>query len=75
MKWMWLEHFQKFVKASSNSKVLLLLDEHSSHKSLQVMIFAKNNAIIHHIQPLDVAFRGPLKTFYSQEIDELFPST
>lgn len=73
---LWLEHFQKFVKASPESKVLLLLDGHTSHKSLKALTFAKNNGIIilcfpahctHRMQPLDVCFYGPLKTFYNQE--------
>lgn len=73
---LWLEHFQNFVKASLESKVLLLLDGHTSHKSLKALTFAKSNGIImlcfpahctHRMQPLDVCFYGPLKTFYNQD--------
>lgn len=73
---LWLEHFQNIVNASIESKVLLLLDGHSSHKSLKALTFAKNNGIVmlcfpahctHRIQPLDVSFFGPLKTFYNLE--------
>ncbi|XP_030765750.1 uncharacterized protein LOC115889810 [Sitophilus oryzae] len=73
---LWLKHFQNFVKASLESKVLLPLDGHSNHKSLNALTFAKNNGIImlcfpahctHRMQPLDVCFYGPLKTFYNQE--------
>ncbi|XP_050294224.1 uncharacterized protein LOC126734577 isoform X1 [Anthonomus grandis grandis] len=73
---LWLKHFQTFVKASPDSKVLLLLDGHTSHKSLNALTFARRNGIIplcfpahcaHRMQPLDVSFYGPLKTFYNQE--------
>lgn len=73
---LWLKHFQSYVKASPESKVLLLMDGHSSHKSLEAVTFAKKSGIIlmcfpahctHRIQPLDVSFYGPLKTFYNQE--------
>ncbi|KAI4457874.1 hypothetical protein MML48_7g00004897 [Holotrichia oblita] len=40
---LWLEHFQNIVNASLESKVLVLLDDHSSHKSLKALTFAKNN--------------------------------
>ncbi|KAJ4449896.1 hypothetical protein ANN_01302 [Periplaneta americana] len=73
----WLEHFFQHVKASLEDKVLLVLDGHSSHKNLDVLEYAKTNGVImiclpphctHRMQPLDVAFFGPFKIFYDQEI-------
>lgn len=73
----WLHHFQSFVKASRDAKVLLIVDGHASHKSLGALNFAKENGIemvclpphcTHRMQPLDVCFYGPLKTYFNQEI-------
>lgn len=73
----WLKHFQSYVKASVENKVLLILDGHISHKGIDCLTFAKENGIIlvclpphctHRIQPLDVSFFGPLKTYFNQEI-------
>ncbi|KAK9747215.1 DDE superfamily endonuclease [Popillia japonica] len=75
----WLQHFQKYAKSSPTEKVLLIVDGHSSHKYLDALLYAKENGIVllclpphctHRMQPLDVAFFGPLKTYYNhnQEI-------
>lgn len=73
----WLQHFQKYAKASPTEKVLLIVDGHSSHKYLDALLYAKENGIVllclpahctHRMQPLDVAFFGPLKTYYDQQI-------
>lgn len=73
----WLQHFAQHTKPSIDKKVLLLLDGHSSHKSLNVLEYAKKNGIVlfcfpahcsHRVQPLDVGFFGPLQIYYDQEI-------
>ncbi|KAB0802070.1 hypothetical protein PPYR_04256 [Photinus pyralis] len=73
----WLLHFIKYTDASIEKKVLLILDGHSSHKYLDALETAKANGVIilctpphctHRIQPLDVAFFGPLSTYYNQSI-------
>lgn len=73
----WLKHFAKYAKPSKQNKVLLLLDGHTSHKSLDALVFAKENGIIlfcfpphctHRVQPLDVSFFGPLNAYYNQEL-------
>ncbi|XP_063924691.1 uncharacterized protein LOC135138643 [Zophobas morio] len=73
----WLEHFVHYTKASNENKVLFLLDGQSSHKSLEVLQYAKDNGVIlfcfpayctHRLQPLDVGFFSPLQTYYGQEI-------
>lgn len=75
----YLEHFQKHTKANVDDKILLIVDGHSSHKYLEALLFAKANGIVllclpphctHHMQPLDVSFFGPLKTYYDQEISK-----
>lgn len=74
----WLKHFAKYSHASSENRVLLILDGHSSHKYYPALKYAKDNGIslmclpphcTHRIQPLDVTFFGPLDTYYNQEID------
>lgn len=70
----WLHHFQNTVKATVEDPVLLLLDNHSSHVSLNAVLFCRSNSIhlvslpphsSHKTQPLDVCFFGPIKTHYS----------
>lgn len=65
-----LEHFQRYAKPSVSSKVLLLLDNHPSHITIEALDFCKENGIImlsfpphcsHKLQPLDVSVHGPLK--------------
>lgn len=75
----WLKHFEDCVKISKEDPVLLLLDNHSSHCSLNVYNFCKERGIIiltipphtsHRVQPLDVTFYGPLKSAYNSECDK-----
>ncbi|CAG5007898.1 unnamed protein product [Parnassius apollo] len=70
-------HFQLHVKASLDDKVLLIADGHISHKGIESLTFAKEHGIImvclpphctHRMQPLDVSFYGPLKTYFNQEV-------
>lgn len=72
----WLKHFAGYAKPTQESPVLLILDNHSSHISIQAFNFCKENHIAmlsipphssHRIQPLDVSFYGPLKVAYRQE--------
>lgn len=73
----WLQHFINYVKASKEDKVLLIVDGHSSHKYVEVLKLAKENGVFllclpphctHRLQPLDVSFYGPMKTYYYQEV-------
>ena len=75
----WLRHFQKHVQATQTNPVLLILDNHSSHISLEAVIFARNNFIhllsipphsSHKVQPLDKCFFKPLKDFYAANCDQ-----
>lgn len=75
----WLHHFKDFTHPSSEDPVLLLLDNHSSHISLEAVKYARQNNIVmltlpphgsHKLQPLDRCFFSPLKTKYAIECDK-----
>ena len=69
----WLQHFIKETGASLDMKVLLILDNHESHITLQSWELCRNNGVVvvslpphcsHKCQPLDLTIFGPLKTAY-----------
>jgi len=79
----WLEHFIENVHASPTNKALLIVDGHSSHKSLAAIDMARNHGIsmvclpphtTHRMQPLDLTFFGPLKKNYNKECDKWMTS-
>lgn len=73
---LWLKHFIDVVKPSSNKKVVLVLDGHVTHaKNLEALKLARKAGVrmvslpphtTHRLQPLDVAFFGPLGTYYDE---------
>ena len=72
----YMHHFVKYAKPFAD-RPLLLLDNHYSHISLQVIDFAKDNHITllsspphcsHELQPLDKSVYSPLKTFINQAV-------
>lgn len=74
----WLQHFIKFTKPTAEKQILLIMDNHNSHATLEAYEIAKKNYITmlsipphssHRLQPLDVTFFGPLKTAYRRECD------
>ncbi|XP_031330778.1 uncharacterized protein LOC116161535 [Photinus pyralis] len=74
----WLDHFKKHTKPTEDDQVLLVMDNHCSHKSLRMYDFCKQNFITvvtipphtsHRLQPLDVAFYSPLKSAFNRECD------
>ena len=74
----WLKHFQKNFKGTKTEPILLILDNHSSHISLEAYKFCKQNCInmvslpphtSDHLQPLDLTFFGPLKNKLYTEYD------
>lgn len=75
----WLRHFVSIVKPSKEDPILLVLDGHYSHtRNLDVIDIARDNGVsiiclpphsTDHMQPLDVSFMFPLKTYYAQEIE------
>jgi len=75
----WLKHFASHAKPSVNEKVILLLDGHASHKTLEAVEYGRTHGIVmisfpphstHHMQPLDRTFFGPLKMQYHKECDK-----
>ncbi|XP_049961752.1 uncharacterized protein LOC126481835 [Schistocerca serialis cubense] len=74
----WIQHFQNNVKSTIDDPVLLILDNHSSHMSLDIFEFCKKHSIVmvtipphtsHKLQPLDVTFFSSLKLVFSRECD------
>ena len=80
----WLAHFISVVKPSVSEPVLLVLDGHYSHtRNLEVIDMARESGVgiiclpphsTHMMQPLDVSFMSPFKTYYSQEIENWLKS-
>lgn len=73
-----LEHFKKHTNASPSHKVLLVLDNHSSHIHIDALDFCKTNGIVmlsfpphcsHKLQPLDRSVFGPLKKAVNSTCD------
>lgn len=74
----YLQHFTKHTRPSKEDQILLIVDNHASHISLEAVDFCRDNGIVllslpphctHRVQPLDVSFFGPLKKYYSQQCD------
>lgn len=68
----YIKHFASHAKPSLEKKVLLLLDNHDSHISIETLNFAKSNGIVmlsfpphcsHKLQPLDRSVFGPFKRY------------
>lgn len=65
-----LEHIQKHTSCTKESRILLIMDNHESHCSLENILYARDNGIViltlpphcsHRLQPLDVTVLGPFK--------------
>lgn len=70
-----IQKFKDFTRCSIEQPILLLLDNHVSHRSLNVLTFCRENGIhvlsfpphcSHRLQPLDVAVFGPFKRAANQ---------
>ena len=70
----YLKHFIKHSKCSITQQVLLIIDNHESHTSIEALDLCKANGVTlltipphcsHEMQPLDVSVYGPLKKFYN----------
>ena len=66
----YLKHFVAYVKPTESQPVVVILDGHRSHKSIEAVEFARANHVhlitipprtSHRLQPLDLTFFGPLK--------------
>ncbi|XP_023216192.1 tigger transposable element-derived protein 6-like isoform X2 [Centruroides sculpturatus] len=80
---MYLKHFIKYSKCSPEFPVLLLVNNHASHVSLDAINICRSHGIImlgfpphtsHILQPLDVSFFGSLKAYYSQACNDFMVS-
>lgn len=52
--------------------VLLIVDGHTTHKSVEAIEYCRAHGIIHcthEMQPLDVAVFSPLMTYYKEELN------
>jgi hypothetical protein len=74
----YLKHFVLHVKPTVDSKVLLILDGHHSHKTAQAVEFCHQNGIVllclpphctHKLQPLDVAFFKSFNSNYDKAVE------
>ena len=75
-----MEHLINHTKPSKEDKVLLILDGYKSHThNIKALERASENGVIllslpphtsHHMQPLNLTFFKPLKTYYSQHISQ-----
>jgi hypothetical protein len=74
----WFYHFISFVKPSKEDPVVLVVDGHYSHtRNIDVIDLARENGVsivclpphsTDRMQPLDVAFMKPFKTYYAREM-------
>lgn len=67
----YIQKFQQFTRCTPENPILLLLDNHVSHRNLEVLKFCRENGIhvlsfpphcSHLLQPLDVSVLKPFKT-------------
>ncbi|KAJ8940649.1 hypothetical protein NQ318_012732 [Aromia moschata] len=74
----YLDHFINHMKSGPNKKILLILDNHNSHRTLAAITKARQTNIImvslpphtsHRLQPLDCTVFGSLKHQYARECD------
>lgn len=75
----WFDHFLEHVKPSEDKPALLIIDGHSSHtKNLPFTQKARANFVTvlvlpphcsNKMQPLDVSFMAPFKSYYASEVE------
>lgn len=73
-----LDHFLGSVKCSKEDRVLLILDNHETHLSVQALEKASAAGVAmltfpphtsHKLQPLDISVHAPMKTYYNQAVE------
>ena len=73
-----MKHFVKHTRCSQDHPVLLILDNHVSHLSIEILDCAKENGVVmlsfpphtsHKLQPLDRTVYGPFKSYINAGID------
>jgi hypothetical protein len=79
-----LMHIQKNTKCSIDDPIVLIVDNHESHCTLDAVLYCRENGIhlltfpphtTDKLQPLDVGVYSPFKTYCGQELDFLNKST
>ncbi|XP_070184561.1 uncharacterized protein [Littorina saxatilis] len=72
-----LHHIQKHIRCTVENKVLVILDNHVSHISVEAVDYCRDNGIVllslpphcsHRLQPLDKTVFSPLKRQYNAAI-------
>lgn len=67
-------HFVNYVKCSPENKVLLMVDNHESHISVESIKLCREKGVVlmsfpphttHKMQPLDVGVYGPFKSYFA----------
>ncbi|KAJ8928684.1 hypothetical protein NQ314_018694 [Rhamnusium bicolor] len=75
----YLHHFAKFAHPRKDNPVLMIMDNHASHVTLEAIQYCRDNFIFllglpahtsHKLQLLDVAFYSPLKNAYNSCCDD-----
>lgn len=73
----WLRHFVEMTRPTAEKKVILVMDNHESHKQMGALEYASKNHVIfvslaqhttHPMQPLDACVYGPLKKYFEQVV-------
>lgn len=79
-----IQKFHKFVKCTPEDPILLLLDNHVSHRTYDVLKFCRENGIhllsfpphtFHRLQPLDVSVFGPFQSSKNTQLADWMKST
>lgn len=74
-----LKHIKHHTQCSSESPILILMDNHETHCSLETILFARENGMVlvtfpphtsHRLQPLDVAVYSPFKSKLAVAMNE-----
>ncbi|XP_050506271.1 uncharacterized protein LOC126884395 [Diabrotica virgifera virgifera] len=74
-----LEHIISYTKPTQGKPILIVMDNHDTHISIDVIDKAKNSGVVlltihphtsHKMQPLDPVVFGPYKTFYHKTAED-----
>lgn len=72
------KQIKKFTNACPENPVLVLMDNHDTHSSLELIMYCRENGLVlltfpphttHRLQPLDVCVFGPLKARYKANLN------
>lgn len=74
----YLKHFIHHAKPTKEDRLLLILDNHGSHNTVEAIDLCRENGLVlltfpphtsHKLQPLDLTVFGPLKAYYNEDVD------